>query len=41
MDLNDVIRWLLSNGLQLVIGTVVLLLIYRVGVTTTIASCPP
>ena len=34
MDLNDVIRWLLSHGLQLVIGTVVLLLIYRVGVTT-------
>ena len=35
MDLNDVIRWLLANGLQLVIGTVVLLVIYRVGVTTT------
>ena len=34
MDLNDVIRWLLANGLQLVIGTVVLLVIYRVGVTT-------
>ncbi len=33
MDLNEVIRWLLSHGAQLVIGAVVLLLIYRVGVT--------
>ncbi len=32
MDLNDVIRWLLAHGAQLLIGAVVLLLIYRVGV---------
>ncbi len=34
MDLNDVIRWVLGHGAQLLIGTAVLLLIYRVGVTT-------
>jgi small-conductance mechanosensitive channel len=32
MDLNEVIRWLLAHGEQLLIGAVVLLLIYRVGV---------
>ena len=32
MDVNDVIRWVLSHGAQLLIGAVVLLLIYRVGV---------
>ncbi len=32
MDLNEVIRWVLGHGAQLLIGVVVLLLIYRVGV---------
>jgi small-conductance mechanosensitive channel len=40
VNLNDVIRWLLSHGLQLVIGTVVLLLIYRVGVTAIHRAVP-
>lgn len=31
MDLNEVIRWVLSRGLTLVIGSLVLLVIYRVG----------
>ena len=33
LDLNEVIRWVLAHGAQLLIGTVVLLVIYRVGVT--------
>ena len=33
MDLNEVIRWILSNGAQLLLGAVVLLVIYRVGVS--------
>ncbi len=32
MDLNELIRWVLSHGAQLLIGAAVLLLIYRVGV---------
>ena len=32
MDLNDVIRWVLGHGAQLLTGAVVLLVIYRVGV---------
>ena len=33
MDLNEIIRWVLSNGAQLLLGAVVLLVIYRVGVS--------
>lgn len=33
MDLNEVIRWILSRGLTLVIGSLVLLVIYRVGLS--------
>ena len=31
MDLNEIIRWAVSVGLQLLLGVAVLLLIYRVG----------
>jgi small-conductance mechanosensitive channel len=33
LDLNEAIRWVLAHGAQLLIGTVVLLVIYRVGVS--------
>jgi small conductance mechanosensitive channel len=33
MDLNETLRWILSRGLSLLIGTVVLLVIYRVGLS--------
>ena len=33
MDLNETLRWLLARGVGLLIGTVVLLVIYRVGLT--------
>ena len=33
MDLNETLRWLLGRGVGLLIGTVVLLVIYRVGLT--------
>ncbi len=33
MDLNETLRWLLARGIGLLIGTVVLLVIYRVGIT--------
>ena len=42
MDLdNEAIRWLLAHGAQLLIGAVVLLLIYRVGVSAIHRSCLP
>ena len=33
MDLNETLRWILARGVGLVIGTVVLLVIYRVGLS--------
>jgi small conductance mechanosensitive channel len=33
MDLNETLRWILARGVGLLIGTVVLLVIYRVGLT--------
>jgi small conductance mechanosensitive channel len=33
MDLNEPLRWLLGRGIGLLIGTVVLLVVYRVGLT--------
>ena len=33
MDLNEPLRWILSRGVSLLIGTVVLLVIYRVGLS--------
>ena len=33
MDLNETLRWILARGIGLVIGTVVLLVIYRVGLS--------
>jgi len=33
MELNETLRWILSRGVGLVIGTVVLLVIYRVGLS--------
>ena len=33
MDLNETFRWILARGVGLLIGTVVLLVIYRVGLT--------
>jgi small conductance mechanosensitive channel len=33
MDLNEPLRWILARGLSLLIGTIVLLVIYRVGLS--------
>ena len=33
MDLNEPLRWLLARGIGLLIGTAVLLVIYRVGLS--------
>ena len=33
MDLNETLRWILARGVGLLIGTIVLLVIYRVGLT--------
>ena len=33
MDLNEPLRWILARGVGLLIGTVVLLVIYRVGLS--------
>jgi len=33
MDLNETLRWVLARGVGLLIGTIVLLVIYRVGIT--------
>ena len=41
MDLNETLRWILARGVGLLIGTVVLLVIYRVGLTLIHRLVPP